>query len=289
MASSAPSLLSHPETILPKLGTGTGLQIGGIWGQVKAGQTWQAGDGKRLILSADSTDVVYLLDSKVYVQNSMGFANEVRTYPIITGALNARGTVELGYMEVKLAMGLLAGASGVGFAIVIGTEITEFIVENRDDFHKWSRQLQAVLKARAALKQVAPVLYDKVFSAILRQVWKDVKGNMPESVTPEVVIFGVGVVIGTVGKKIASGKFSILALAVVVGEQILIRTTTGVLPKAIKVTGENYAKMAPDVLQQLRTAGVHLSDNDVKKIFEEVQKHPLQVRKALEEMAAAFK
>lgn len=41
---------------------------------------------------------------------------------------------------------------GVGFAIVIGVEITEFIAEYHEDFAKWEKQAEVCWKARAILK-----------------------------------------------------------------------------------------------------------------------------------------
>src|SRR5262249_52971816 len=146
--------------------------------------------------------------------------------------------------------------SGVGFAIVIGSEIAEFVVDNRENFAKWNRQLSAILKARALLKQDCPVLYDKVFNAVLHHVYKDVKGHIPNAVTPEVVAFGVGVVIGSVGKKVGQGKFSLFVVIFAIVEQLVVRFALSLVPGAIKITEEEYRKMAEQIINQLRTAGV---------------------------------
>jgi len=288
MASTSPTLIPHPAYILQRLNTGTSLYLGGIWGQVKSGQTWLASDGTRFVFSADSMSVVYALKGKVYVQDSLGFANEVRTYPLVAAGRSAKPWIEIAQVEVKLMCGIVAGASGVGFAVVIGTEIGEFAFENRDNFRKWQRQLSAVLKARAILKQHAPMLYDKVFNAVLHQIYKDVKGHLPDGVTPEIVAFGVGVVVGSVGKKLAQGKFSLLAVIFVIVEQLAIRFSLGVIPGAIKITEDEYRKMADQILSQLRTAGVTIHDADIRKIVEEVRHHPAEIKKAFEEMKGEF-
>lgn len=247
-----------------------------------------ASDGPRFVFSADSLCVVYAQKGKVYVQDARGFAGEVTTYPFVAAGRSAKPWVEIAQVEVKLICGIVAGASGVGFAVVIGTEIAEFAVENRDNFGKWHRQLSAVLKARAILKQHAPVLYDKVFDAVLHQVYKDVKGHLPEAVTPEIVAFGVGVVIGTLGKKVAQGRFSLLAVIFIVVEQLAIRFSLGVIPGAIKITEDEYRKMADEILTQLKAAGVTIHDADIRKIVEEVRRHPAEIRKAFEEMKQEF-
>jgi hypothetical protein len=117
-------------------------------------------------------------------------------------------------------------------------------------------QLEVVLKARPILKTRAPVLYDRVFSPELSQVCKDVKATIPDAVAREVVFFGAGVIRGSVGKKLTQGKFSWLALVFVVVEQLLIRLTIGVVPPAIKIIEAEYGKMADEIINQPRTAGV---------------------------------
>lgn len=288
VASSSPVLVSDPGKVLSQLvGPGISYNIGGIWGQVKAGQIWNAAEGKRLVVYVDSS-VVYMLDSKVYIQDAAGFANDVRTYALGVAGKAGEKVVQIGYAELKFAMGLAAGASGVAFALVIGTEVVEFIHENHENFGKWQKQLLAVLKARAALKQIAPVLYDKVFSSVLKQVCKDVKGSILDGVSLEIVTFGIGVIVGTLGKKAAAGKFSMFAVLFIVLEQLVIRVSTGVIPNAIKITEENYRKMADQILLRLSTTGVHLTERDVRRIYEEVQRHPAEVRKIFQEMKEAF-
>ena len=69
-------------------------------------------------------------------------------------------------VEMKLLMGILAGTGPLGFALVVGSEIAEFVVENRENFGKWRDQLKAVLTAREYLKKYAPTTYDKLFNAV---------------------------------------------------------------------------------------------------------------------------
>jgi hypothetical protein len=243
---------------------------------------------ERFIWSADGLQVVYSQDGNFFAQSARGFTNEVRTYPLAAAGRSAQPWVAIAQTEVKLLMGIVAGASGVGFAVVVGTEIAEFVVENRDDFSKWESQLEVVLKARAILKAHAPVLYDKVFTAVLKQIFKDVAVNVPDSVTPQVVFFGIGVIVGSIGKKVATGKFTWSAVIFVVVEQLAIRLITGVVPKAIQITETEYRKMADEIIKQLQTTGVALQDGDLRKIVEEVQQHPDEVRQAFDLMKDAF-
>jgi hypothetical protein len=283
-----PLPILHPELIVPLLNTYSSLQIGGIWGTATSGQTWMAADGERFIWSADGMQVIYSQDGKFFTQSARGFVNDIRTYPAAAAGRSAQPWVRIAQVEVKLLMGIVAGASGVGFVIVVGTEIAEFVGENHDDFAKWEYQLEVVLKARQLLKSYAPVLYDKVFDAVLGQVFKDVKSNIPDAVTPEIVFFGVGVIVGSVGKALSKGKFRLLGLILVVLEQLLVRLTIGVVPQAIKITEAEYRKMADQIITQLRSAGVTIQDSDITKMVEEVRQHPDIVKQALDLMRDAF-
>lgn len=283
-----PVLIKNPETIMPLLDPRTVLHIGGIWGQIKSGQTVMASDGMRLVWSADSMNVIYTQNQKFYGQTSTGFVNEVRTAPLVEAARRAEFMARVAEIEMKLLMGVVAGSSGVGFAIVIGTEVLEFVVENRENFEKWKRQLEAVLKARELLKAHAPTIYEKVFNAVLKKLYKDVKSNIPDAVTPEVVAFGVGVIIGSVGKALAKGKFSILMLIFIVLEQIVVRFSISVVPGAFKLTADEYRKLADEIIQKMREAGVPIDSPTVKLIFEEVRKHPEEIKKAFNLLKEAF-
>src|SRR5262249_16590348 len=148
--------------------------------------------------------------------------------------------------------------------------------------------LQAALEVRAFLKQHAPTLYDKVFNAVLHQLWKDVKGQLPHAVTAETVAFAVGVVVGSVGKAAAKGKFSVLGVLFVVLEQIGIRFSLNVMPKALKLTAAEYAKLAEEIIRRLKDVGVAITDGDVRKIVDEVYKHPRQIKEAFDKLQATF-
>jgi hypothetical protein len=288
MPNDAPAPLDHVETLIPLLDTRTVLHIGGIWGSVKSGDTWLATDGTRLVWSADGMMVIYTIGNQFYVQSARGFIGEVTTYPWIEAARRAAPMAKLAEVEIKLMMGIVAGASGIGFAIVIGTEVLQFAVENRDNFAVWKRQLEIVLRTREFLKTYAPTLYDKVFSAILNQVYKDAKSKIPDAITAETVAFGVGVVVGAVGKKLARGKFSLLALAFVIVEQLVIRFSLNVAPTALKLTAQEYRKLADEIIGKMRDAGVTIKEPDVKKIVDEVQQHPDEIKQAFKMLQEVF-
>ncbi len=287
-SSNKPTLIPHPENIVPKLSTRSVLNVGGIWGTLGAGQTVLDADGSRFIWSADSMSVVFSQNGKFYLQSGKAFADEVRTAPFVRAGRASAFMARVAETEMKLLLGILAGSGNVGFALVIGSEVLEFVVDNRENFDLWRKQLSAILHARAILKSVAPVLYEKVFTAALRLAIKDTEAKIPDAVTPEIVAFAVGVIVGHVGHDIAKGHFSILGIVIVVCQQTLTRLLLSVLPGAIKLTAEQYGKLAEETISKLREAGIVLADGDVKKIMEEIRQHPKEVKAAFDLMRPAF-
>ncbi len=283
-----PVRIEHPEQVIPSVNPRSVLNIGGIFGQVTGGQTVLASDGRRFIWSADSLTVIYSLGGDFYIQSGKGFANEVRTAPAIEGARGAEFIAKVGEAEIKLLMGIVAGSSGLGFALVIGTEVAEFVAENYDNFAKWKSQLESVLKAREYLRSVAPTTYDKLFNAVLSQVYQDTKGQLAESITLNTVAFGVGVILGSVGKKLASGKFSLLGLVAVLLEQLAVRFLLNVAPDALKFTAKEYERLAGEIIEKARAAGVSISAGDARKIIEEARQHPQEIKQAYDILQTAF-
>jgi hypothetical protein len=262
--------------------------VGGIWGKVDAGQTVLASDGPRFLWSADPLTVIFYQRGKFFAQSTKGFAGEIRTTPFVEAGRRAAPMARLAEAEMRLLTGILAGSSGFGFATVIGTEIAGFILENRRNFAQWQRSLEAVLKAREYLKTYAPTLYEKVFDSVLNRVFADVKSKIPHAVTPDAVAFGVGVVCGSVGKKMAEGRFSLLAVIFAVVEQLAVRFSLSVLPEAFRLTGDEYRRLANEIIAKLRAAGVFLQEGDIRKIIDEVQHHPTEIKRAYEMLKEAF-
>jgi hypothetical protein len=283
-----PVAILQPKTIIPQLDTRSFLTLGGVWGQVRSGQTWLATDGARLIWSADGLLVIYSIKGKLFSQTARGFRGEVTTYPLVEGARRAAPMVTIAEVEMKLLMGVVAGASGVGFAVVIGTEALQWVVEIQENFSKWKRQVQVVLDVRDFLKQYSPTPYEKVFDAVLKQFFKDFKAKVPETVTPQVVAFAVGVVIGAVGKAAAQGKFSILRVVFSVLQQIVIRFGFDVAPNAFKLTMAEYGKLADEIISKLKEVGVAIAQGDVRKIVDEVKQHPAEIKSAFQRLEEVF-
>lgn len=270
--------------------TASKLTIGGIWGEVKSGETWLATDGSRLVMTASNGGVIYLLstDGRIYRQSARGFVGEVTTYPFIEGARRAAPMVRLIELEVQFIMGVIGATSGVGFAVVAGTSILSFVVENRQKFTQWSRMVSAIMTARTALKQIAPTLYDKVFDALLFVLIKDVLPNAPGAITADGLAKMVGAIVGKLGKKAAEGKFSALTILATLLGNVAKNCLTAV-PKAISITAGEYKQSADKLIETLRSSGVTVTAADAQKIFEEIRQHPKEILDLFGKIEAAAK
>ena len=214
------------------------------------------------------------LNGTFYTQTAKGLAAEIRTAPVVEAARRAAPMAKLAEAEMKFLMGLLAGASGAGFAAVVGTEVLGFMLENHNNFSVWKRQLGLILEARDSLKRYSPTLYDKLFNAVLDRVWADFKANLPESITLDTVSFAIGVVIGSAGKNAAAAKFAWWRVIVVVLEQIVVRFSLNVVPQAIQITSEEYKKLSEEIISNLRRIGASIQQGDIQNIADEVKRHP---------------
>jgi hypothetical protein len=189
----------------------TSLYIGGIWGSVKRGSTWLATDCPRFILYATFLDVIYYQNRQFHYQRAVGFIGEVTTYAFVDAGRKAAPFVTIIEAEMKLILGVIAGSSGVGFALVVGTEVVQWTVEHSKDFPAWSRAVRRVLEIRQILKTHTPVLYDKLFDAVLKKFWGDVCNSFGEATTTGVISFTVGVIIGPAGAKSKQGSTDAVA------------------------------------------------------------------------------
>ena len=279
-----PKELLHFEQVARRLNASAVLAPGGAWGVVRSGSIVVAHDGRRLVWAIEAPSVVFSRGDKVYLQGARGFLADMRFAPAVIGARNAAFMAQVAEAEMRLLMGVAAGASGLAFGTVVGCEVLTFVTENRHNFRTWVDQFSAVLKARRIMKTVAPVLYDKLFTAVLKQVWRDLESEFVNAVTSDVIAFGIGVIVGTAGKKMAAGRLSLLGVIFVVLEQLVIRSLS-VVPQALGLAKDCHAA---EIVAKLREAGVSLTEADVQRIMLEIQHHPNEVKEALNMLRSAF-
>jgi len=275
------------------------LMIGGIWGVAKKGQTWMATDGVRVVLWAGYSGVYYVLmndrspwNGTVYVQSPKGFIGEVTTFPLIEAARRAAPLAKLAEYEMQFLIGICSCVSGVGFVAVMGTDALKFILENKDNFAKWSKAISAGVTARDILKQHTPMLYEKILDGVLLSVWASlpsIGGNLPDAVAkdPKIAARGAGVIVGKLGKKAMAQRLSVLSVVWTILWTVLVKAASSI-PGALKITASEQQQRAVELVSTLRKVGVHIHDEEARKIIQEVTRNSEKVREALRNLKESF-
>ncbi len=264
------------------------VQIGGIWGTIRPGQNYQATDGLRQVVDVGGYLIFYYQNNALWGQQTQSFIDEIRTYPLIRGAQRAVGMAKLAEFQVNMLLGIVAGSSGIGMLAVVGVDIFKFLVMNKDNFNKWLIQMQAFLKVRERLKAKAPILYEKIFEMFLKQLWIATKKNIPAATTqPHVVGKLIGIMLGKFGKAAVRSRLTILGTIWIILSNVTSKIITST-PSAIRITSGAYKQLAIDLLSQLRKIGITISEREAQQIFQEIAKHPNEIRDIFRELQAAF-
>jgi len=276
----SPLILHNPTEVLQLIkDPGKPFYIGGIYNQtVNAGDLILAVDGYRLILSAYNYQVIFSQNKNFYAQTGQGFISDMIYAPIAEAGQKSKIFVEkVSKLELKLVMGIIAGSGTLGFFIIIGSEIIEFIYEHKSDFGRWSLTVSKLILTRKVMKKSMPTLYNKVWRAVVIKVGRDFENKLGDSIKAESVFFAMGVVIGSVGKKLVNEIFAKLALLLIVLEQIAVRFLLDVLPTDLNKNFEEYQKHISSSILKLKESGVVVTDYETKQIYQEIKTHRKEI------------
>ncbi|HBE41055.1 MAG TPA: hypothetical protein DDW27_07610 [Bacteroidales bacterium] len=287
--------MSRPVRVTPEiagklsLNPDTFVQVGGIWGRISSGQNYMALDGIRQVISANNLQIFYFQQEQLWAQEAHSFIGEIRTYPAIKGAQRALGMATIVEWEVNIILGIVAASSGFGLAVVVGTDIFKFLVDNKENFGKWHQGMVAILKARAVLKVKAPALYEKVFESFLKQLRVAISSGMGDALTkPDTAGKLVGVLIGKIGKTVVQSRFTILGVIWILFSSVATKIMTSV-PSAINISVGEYKTISQDLINQLKSIGVAISPSEIQVIFKEIAKDPEQIRRVFFDLQSEFK
>lgn len=289
------------QTLVPN--PNSSLNLGGIFGVARAGEVWVGLNGRRLLIHANATMVIFAgLDGKeagkLFVQSGIAFRGDVTTAPIIMGARRALPMARLVEYEMQVIVGIVAATSGVGFVAVAGTDILRVFVEHRQQLPLWRKILTTLLASRALLKKYAPTLWDAIVHRTLLFAWRgaeavvivsggDVGSNLPHAIVsnPAIIGRGLGLIIGTIGAQAVKGRISVVSLTFSILSKVVSKTLSAV-PGAIKATAQQYTAEGRELIEALRGGGVQLAEEDAKRILQEVQAHGAEVKAAIESLVA---
>lgn len=286
----------------------------------KSGDIWHMPEGKRLIIrghqwwtgSGDSlkedgivwyqqlsSDQAMYKVGTVYRQSREGFLIDFAYSGLAIAGKKLASTQVIIEAEMNVLLGI-ACANPIILAAEKGLSATEWILENKKNFGKWTAAVALVLEARRELKKHCPTLWDKIVDATLLGAWKgtkaavamfgvDVAGNIPESFLSDEKKVGkaTGTLVGKFGAGNFAGRMGALRVVWTVLSFVAVQAAAAV-PGAVKITAAEKKKAALDMIQALRRAGVALSEGDAETIVEEVVANAATVRGALEKLRKGF-
>jgi len=288
-----------------------------IWANtpIKPGVTFLTSQGSRLVLEARQNRIIYLLvrsntsgQNKVFKQSANGFINDVVMFPFEDAGRKLQTVKTLAEYEVQILIGVLSTTGWTAFAIVMGVDVFQFFINNKNSLPRWPGMLQALLRTNNDLKLYAPTLRSKLIQSTLLVALEgsefsvsgkgEVGGKLTEAAIndPKIAGRGMGIIAGKLGPNILNGRLSVLsavwavlltvvtkAAASIPGAIGLAKTEVGALGIADKVAFTN------ELLNLVKRADIKLSQADAEKIIEEVARHPREIKSSLAQLAEAFK
>jgi len=281
---------------------------------VVAGRLFLTTQGKRLILEANRNRVIYVLlkagkdNNKIFIQPSKGFIADVIYFPYEETGRRLQPIKKLAEYEIQFLIGVFSTTSWGAFGLVLGMDVLEFTVNNKDNFPRWNRIIQACITTRKDIVKYAPTLYDKLVYSTLLFAWEgtsfagEKKGSIASTVAvaaledPKVAGRGAGIIIGKLGAGVADGKISVLSAI----WTVLFAASTKLLvalPSAIKQTAENVKEatlsekkdIAEKILSIVRKSDINITKDEALVIADEVITHRKELVTSFKTLSEAFK
>jgi len=297
--------------------TNTSLRINNfIWANtpVKPGKIFLTSQGRRFVLEANQSRVIYILlkpgkdNNKVYLQQSKGFIGDVTTYPFEKAGKNLQAVKTIAEYEVQILIGILSVTSWTAFTIVVGVDALDFTVKNKENFPKWSKIVQACLETRQDLKKYAPTLYDKLVYSTLLIAWEGTKfagsqkGEIASSVAdsamkdPNVAGRGAGIIMGKIGMNAMNGRLTVLSAIWAILFTLASKSVTAI-PSAVKSTIEDIknstlkekTELAMNIITLLRRTNIEITKDEAIAIVSEVMDHPKELINSISKLSKVFK
>jgi len=265
------------------------IPIGGVWGDVAAGSNWHVADGPRFVILPTSYDVLYYQNGHFFIQSKEGFVGEVNNW--YSDVARHCGPVQRVFLtELKLLLGIIAGASGVGFAVVIGSEAFAFVVEHRDDFAVWRKSWATFLEVRATLQTCAPDLYENLVNGVLKSYGKEWYSQLQKAAeTPETISFFIGVVVGHIAERVVTfGPLTPIFVIWTLLKAVVFRFIMDIAPDAAKFAAHQFEVAAKELIERARRDGVTLTPQKADKIIHEINENRACIVPALKKLTAAM-
>jgi len=335
-----PRLVTQSEfASMQPLNTTTKVKIPNIiWlnAPIEAGIVFATSQGNRFVLEANTVRVLYILqnprspnNNKLFVQPTNGFMADVMYFPYEDAGRNLQVTKKIAEYEIQFIIGIFSVTSWTAFTIVLGTDVTEFLVKNNENLPRWKRIVVACAETRTTLKQYAPTLYNKLVYSTLLIAWEGTKfatdtgsasvhannnaantgraaghgvskvaGSLADAAIqdPKIAGRGAGIIVGKIGLQAANGRITVLSVVWTVLFTVATKALSAIPGAVSTAVGslkdsslKEKAEVARQLLDIIKNSDIKITKEEAETIVSEVYAHPKELAKSLENLAKAFK
>jgi hypothetical protein len=289
-------------------------------GFFETGQTVAGFDGRRLILSINPTETIFLLldhagpgdefqelnpirgrVGTIYKQTTDAFLGERDMMYLSEQAQRLeQGIARLQEFEINVTLGALSVLPGIGTAITVG-DCTLLVLRHRQLLLALHTFIATYLRVRQALRGRARHFCEKLEAALLRGIGRgtlvaievfgdDVFENLGEAAqSPDKIGRLVGAIAGTAGQALV--RRSAVLKVVLVLLKTLITKALGALPgtlmRAVAITAEEKLTSARTIIAHFQSIGVPTTLEEGQLIVQEILAHPAEIRGLIEDLAQA--
>lgn len=268
---------------------------------LKPGVTYPAPMGKRRIIIEATKEKILFVEvsgSKgipgFFIQTPKGFHQDWLDLILLDAARRTAATATLAEWEVQFLVGVVAGGSWKGLAVVIGVDVLEEAVTQKKTkaTKEAIRIVQILLAYRKRLKSVAPTLTDVIsdlmWLSLLKGQQKFLASEMAKD--PKVAARAAGTIAAQLGKKALDQRLTISSLIWTILSQLGIKGALTV-PTALSKTIETLKATDPEsvvnnVEDALRSLELMLSSAEKSQILNELKAHPIEISQIFAEMVS---
>jgi hypothetical protein len=246
--------------------------------ELRPGTVWS---GDRMLVSASSMSACYTVGNNLYEWGTGSFVRDEWFNALSRGASQAMPMVYFAQVEVTFLTGLL-----VPWQIVLGMFVAKtafFYSQHKALMQQAAKQSPKVMHLIMEFHRRCPTLFRKLSLT----AGKDILVNFPRGVTAEDVAYFLGRVLGSYG--IAGLPEATLGSVIKVVAEYAVFVAALHLPSITAHWVEaDLRKNIGSLRQRLAAAGVHVDDEEARKILTELRMHP-DTETVLKELEKASK
>jgi len=248
------------------------VPTGGICGDLQVGQVWPGLMGNRVVVATitgsfpATAAIVFITDSgQAYYQTAEAWSLDYLAGVYAGVARNLAPLHTLLGTETQALLGAIPVCSGGGFAAVVGTGVTQWVLDHRDDIAKGMVSVASVVTALVGVRAIAPMLFDKLVGGFFKPLVAD---TLSAATDPKVIARFVG------GVLVKSGKPTLTQHTVALADALVPvakwAATSGEVAEFIREVAARGGVLTPDEAEQI-LAEVRNAPAEIKKLIDQLQ------------------